>query len=406
MTGLGIVSPVGSNVKDAWANILAGKSGIGRITQFDTTGYPTQIAGLVTDFKAEDYVNPKDVRRFDPFTHYAVGAAKQALKDSGLEVTDQNSDRIGVCVGSGIGGITTINDNCVLLDHTKSVKKISPFFIPSGIANMAAGYVSIELGIKGPNFAPVSACTTSAHAIGLAARMIAYGDADAVIAGGTEAATNPIAVAGFCAARAMSTRNDSPETASRPWDKERDGFVLGDGAGIVVVEDYEHAKARGASIYAELVGFGMSGDAYHITMPSEGGEGAARCMNHALWDASLNPADVQYINAHGTSTPAGDLAETQAIKSSFGEHAKKLAISSTKSMTGHLLGAAGGIEAIFCILALRDQVIPPTINLENPDEGCDLDYVPGSARQAKLNTVLSNSFGFGGTNGTLVFKRF
>jgi 3-oxoacyl-[acyl-carrier-protein] synthase II len=405
VTGLGLVSPVGSTVKEGWDSILAGKSGIAPITAFDVSNFPTKFAGLVAGFKADDYVNPKDQRRFDPFIVYGTAGAMQAMKDSGLEVTPQNSERIAVCVGSGIGGIGTIYDNCVALDQSKTPKKVSPFFVPSGIVNMVAGFISIHLGIKGPNFSPVSACTTSAHSIGLGARMIVYGDADVAITGGAEAAANSIGMAGFCAARALSTRNDDPQSASRPWDKDRDGFVLGDGAGVLILEEYEHAKKRGANIYAELVGFGMSGDAYHITLPSEGGEGAARCMNNALRDAGLNASDIQYINAHGTSTLAGDVAETMALKASFGEHAKKVAISSTKSMTGHLLGAAGGIEAIFSILAIRDQVAPPTINLQNPSPECDLDYVPNQARPMKIDVAMSNSFGFGGTNGTLIFRR-
>jgi 3-oxoacyl-[acyl-carrier-protein] synthase II len=405
VTGLGLVSPVGSTVKEAWDNILAGKSGIVPITAFDVSNFPTKFAGLVVGFTADDYVSPKDQRRFDPFIVYGMSAAAQAMRDSGLEVNADNAERIAVCVGSGIGGIGTIYENCVALDHAKSPKKVSPFFVPAGIVNMVSGFISIQLGIKGPNFSPVSACTTSAHSIGLGARMIAYGEADVAVTGGAEAAANPIGMAGFCAARALSTRNDNPQAASRPWDKDRDGFVLGDGAGVLILEEYEHAKKRGANIYAEVVGFGMSGDAYHITQPSAGGEGAARCMNNALRDAGMNPADVQYINAHGTSTLAGDVAETLAVKTSFGEQAKKVAVSSTKSMTGHLLGAAGGIEAIFSVMAIRDQVAPPTINLENPSPECDLDYVPNQARSMKINVVMSNSFGFGGTNGTLILRR-
>ncbi|MGH8561262.1 MAG: beta-ketoacyl-ACP synthase II [Nevskiales bacterium] len=405
VTGLGLVSPVGSTVKEGWDNILAGRSGIVPITAFDVSNFPTRFAGLVAGFKADDYVNPKDQRRFDPFIVYGAAGAMQAMKDSGLEVTAQNAERIAVCVGSGIGGIGTIYDNCIALEQSKTPKKVSPFFVPAGIVNMVAGFISIHLGIKGPNFSPVSACTTSAHSIGLGARMIAYGDADVAIAGGAEAAANPIGMAGFCAARALSTRNDDPQAASRPWDTDRDGFVLGDGAGVLILEEYEQAKKRGANIYAELIGFGMSGDAHHITLPAEGGEGAARCMNNALRDAGLNASDIQYINAHGTSTLAGDVAETQAVKTSFGEHAKKVAVSSTKSMTGHLLGAAGGIEAIFSVLAIRDQVAPPTINLRNPSPECDLDYVPNEARSMRIDVAMSNSFGFGGTNGTLIFRR-
>jgi 3-oxoacyl-[acyl-carrier-protein] synthase II len=405
ITGLGLVSPVGSTVKEGWDNILAGKSGIASLTSFDVSNFPTKFAGLVAGFKADDYVSPKDQRRFDLFIIYGAAAAMQAMKDSGIEVTGDNAERIAVCVGSGIGGIGTIYDNCIALEHAKSPKKVSPFFVPAGIVNMVSGFISIQLGLKGPNFSPVSACTTSAHSIGLGARMIVYGDADIAVAGGAEAAANPIGMAGFCAARALSTRNDDPQAASRPWDRDRDGFVLGDGAGVLILEEYEHAKKRGARIYAEVAGFGMSGDAYHITQPSEGGEGAARCMHNALRDAGLAPTDVQYINAHGTSTLAGDIAETLAVKKSFGEHAGKVAISSTKSMTGHLLGAAGGIEAIFSVLAIRDQVAPPTINLHNPSPECDLDYVPNEARPMKIDVAMSNSFGFGGTNGTLILRR-
>ena len=404
VTGMGIVSPVGSTVDSAWANILAGKSGITPITRYDISTFPTRFAGQVADFKPELWMNPKDVRRVDEFIVYGVAAAKQAMTDSGLEVTDANRDRIGVCVGSGIGGIGTIEDQCRIL-HEDGVKRMSPFFVPSSIINMISGHISIDLGITGPNLATVSACTTGAHGIGIGARLISYGDADVFIGGGSEAGSAPAGMAGFCQARALSTRNEDPAKASRPWDKDRDGFVLGDGAGVLVLEEYEHAKKRGARIYAELVGFGMSGDAHHITAPPDDGAGARRAMVNALKDASINPDQVSYINAHGTSTPLGDLAETKAIKAAFGDHAYKVPVSSTKSMTGHLLGAAGGIEAIFSILALRDQVIPPTINLDNPGEGCDLDYVPHTARQAKLEIAISNSFGFGGTNGTVAFKR-
>ncbi len=403
---MGLVSPVGSSVDLAWDNILKGRSGIRPITAYDTSQYTTKFAGLVSDdFKIEAYMGPKEIRKTDPFIHYGVAAAKQAMKDSGLEITDANRDRIGILVGSGIGGIGGIAEQCQIL-HEKGARRVSPFFVPSTIINMISGYISIDLGITGPNLAVVTACTTATHAIGLAARLISTGDADVFLAGAGEAGSAPPGMAAFCAARALSQRNDAPEKASRPWDKDRDGFVLGDGAGVVVVEDLEHAKKRGARIYAELVGFGMSGDAYHITSPAEGGDGARRCMQLALKDGGINPEQVDYINAHGTSTLAGDVAETTAVKSVFGEHAYTLAVSSTKSMTGHLLGAAGGVEAIFSILALRDQVLPPTINLENPDAGCDLDYVPGHARARKLEVVISNSFGFGGTNGTLVFKRY
>ena len=406
VTGMGIVSPVGSSVPRAWENILAGRSGIRPITAYDTTHFTTKFAGLVSeDFKVEEWMGPKEVRKTDPFIHYGVAAAKQALKDSGLEVSDANRERIGIIVGSGIGGIGSIEEQCIILKD-KGPRRVSPFFVPSSIINMISGYISIDLGITGPNLAVVTACTTATHAIGLAGRLIAAGDADVFLAGAAEAGSAPSGMAGFCAARALSQRNDAPEKASRPWDKDRDGFVLGDGAGVVVLEEYEHARRRGARIYAELVGFGMSGDAYHITLPAEGGHGARRCMTLSLKDAGLEPGDVDYINAHGTSTQAGDLAETEAVKAVFGEHAYKLAVSSTKSMTGHLLGAAGGVEAIFTILALRDQVLPPTINLEQPDAGCDLDYVPNQARERRIEVALSNSFGFGGTNGTIAFRRF
>lgn len=405
VTGLGIVSPVGNDVDTAWANILAGKSGIGPITRFDASAYTTRFAGLIRDFNPDEWMNPKDVKRTDEFIHYGVAAAKQAVIDAGLEITDANRDRIGVCVGSGIGGIGNIEVECGKL-HAGGPRKVSPFFVPASIINMISGYITIDLGITGPNFAIVSACTTATHSIGIGARLIQSGDADIYIAGGGEAGSAPAGMAGFCQARALSTRNDDPERASRPWDKDRDGFVLGDGAGVVVIEDLEHARKRGARIYGEVIGFGMSSDAYHITLPPEDGRGARLCMQNAMRDAGLNAEDVDYINAHGTSTKAGDIAETLAVKGALGEHAAKVAVSSTKSMTGHLLGAAGGIEAIFSVLALRDQVIPPTINLDEPGEGCDLDYVPNVARDAKLEVVMSNSFGFGGTNGTLALKRF
>lgn len=404
VTGMGIVSPVGSELKSAWDNILAGNSGIEPIEFYDVSAYTTRFAGLVQGFKAEDWMGVKEVRKTDRFIHYGVGAAKQAVLDSGLEITDANRERIGVCVGSGIGGIGTIEDECRKL-HEKGPGRVSPFFVPSSIINMISGYISIDLGITGPNLAAVSACTTAVHAIGVGMRLIQYGDADIFIAGGAEAGSSPAGLAGFCQARALSTRNDAPQQASRPWDQDRDGFVLGDGAGVLMIEEYEHAKARGARIYAELSGFGMSGDAHHITAPPANGDGARRSMVNTLRDAGVNPDQVDYVNAHGTSTPLGDLAETVAVKAVFGEYAKRLPVSSTKSMTGHLLGAAGGIEAIFSVLALRDQVIPPTINLDTPGEGCDLDYVPHTARQAKLDLVLSNSFGFGGTNGTLALRR-
>jgi 3-oxoacyl-[acyl-carrier-protein] synthase II len=404
VTGLGIISPVGNDVATAWANITAGRSGIGPITHFDASTFPTRIAGEVRDFDPTQYVAAKDVKKMDPFIHYGIAASIQALADAGLHPHEHDEERIGVAVGAGIGGIATIEKTAITY-HEAGQRKISPFFVPSSIINMASGNLSIMLGLKGPNIACVTACTTATHNIGLAMRMIQYGDADVMIAGGAEFATVGTAVGGFCSARAMSTRNDEPHKASRPWDRDRDGFVLADGAGVIVVEDYEHAKARGARIYCELAGFGMSGDAYHMTSPPEDGDGARRSMVAAIADAKVNADQIQYVNAHATSTGAGDIAEVNAVKNCFGDHAKKLPVSSTKSMTGHLLGAAGGVEAIFSILAMRDGVIPPTINLDNPGEGCDLDFVPHTAREAKLDIVLSNSFGFGGTNGTLVFKR-
>jgi 3-oxoacyl-[acyl-carrier-protein] synthase II len=404
VTGMGIISPVGNDLVTAWDNILKGASGIGPVTHFDASAYATRIAGQVKDFDPTQWVPPKDVEKMDPFIQYGIAAGTQALRDSGLEITEANAPRIGVAVGAGIGGLNTIENTSIEL-HEKGPRRVSPFFVPSSIINMVSGYLSIIFGLKGPNVACVTACTTATHNLGLAARMIQYGDADAMIAGGAEFATTGTAMAGFCSAKAMSTRNDEPTRASRPWDKDRDGFVLSDGAGVLMLEEYEHAKARGARIYAEVVGFGMSGDAYHITAPSEGGEGAARCMENALKDGGINPSEVQYVNAHGTSTPLGDLGEVLAAKRVFGDHAYKLAMSSTKSTTGHLLGAAGGVEAIFSILALRDQVLPPTINLDQPGEGCDLDFVPNTAREAKIEVAISNSFGFGGTNGTLAFRR-
>lgn len=404
VTGLGIVSPVGSDLATAWSNLLKGYSGIKPITAYDCSSYPTRFAGIVEGFDAGQWMGAKEVRRNDPFIHYGVGAAKMAMTDSGLEVTDANRERISVMMGSGIGGIGTIEEQCMLLNNG-GIKKVSPFFVPGSIINMISGTVSIDLGLRGPTFGVVSACTTGSHSIGIAHRMIVYGDADVVIAGGAEAGSAPAGISGFCASRALSTRNDEPHRASRPWDRDRDGFVLGDGAGALVLEEYEHAKARGARIYAELVGFGMTSDAHHITQPVPGGPQVARCMVNALQDAGISPEDVDHVNAHATSTPLGDVAENDAIKRTFGDHAGKLAISGTKSMTGHLLGAAGAIEAIFSVLAIRDNVVPPTINLENPDEGCDLDYVPGVAREQKVNVVISNSFGFGGTNGSVVFRR-
>jgi 3-oxoacyl-[acyl-carrier-protein] synthase II len=405
VTGLGIVSPVGSSVETAWRNIVAGQSGIAPITRFDASRFTTRFGGGVTDFDVDSYLPPKDARKMDAFMHYGVAASRQAIEDAGIEVSEANAHRIGVAVGAGIGGIETIERNYrAYLDAEESPRKISPFFIPGSIINMISGHVSISYGMTGPNLSLVTACTTATHSIGVAARCIQYGDADLMVAGGAEMATTPLGLGGFCAARALSTRNDDPARASRPWDRERDGFVLGDGAGCVVLEEYEHAKARGAKIYAELAGFGMSGDAHHITAPPEDGEGARQCMVNALRDAGVNPGDVDYINAHGTSTPLGDKAETLAIKRAFGDHAHKLAVSSTKSMTGHLLGAAGGVEAVFCLLAIRDGVLPPTINYDHPDPDCDLDYVPNEARPAKLRIALSNSFGFGGTNGSLLFR--
>ncbi len=404
ITGLGILSPVGNDIATAWKNIVEGRSGIGPITHFDASAYATRIAGEVRDFDPTRWIAPKDVKKMDAFIHYGVAASIEAIKDAGLEVTEANAERIGVSVGAGIGGITTIEKTAQILAEG-GPRKISPFFVPSTIINMISGNVSIMTGIKGPNLATVTACTTATHNIGLAARLIAYGDADAMVAGGAEYSTTGTAIGGFCSARALSTRNDEPARASRPWDKDRDGFVLSDGAGVLVLEEYEHARARGACIYAELSGFGMSGDAYHMTAPSENGEGGGRCMVNALRDAGLDTSAVQYINAHGTSTPAGDVAEVQGIKGVFGAHAQRLMVSSTKSMTGHLLGAAGGVEAIFSVLALHHGIVPPTINLDAPGEGCDLDFVPHSAREVQLDVVLSNSFGFGGTNGTLVFRR-
>ena len=404
VTGLGVVSPVGNSVKAAWDNILAGKSGIAPITNFDISDFSVRIGGEIRDFDVSEYIPNKDARRMGKFIHYGIAAASQAIKDSGIEITDANASRAGVAIGSGIGGLHGI-ENAYQSFLDGGPRKISPFFVPGNIINMIAGNLSIMYGLKGPNIAIVTACTTSTHNIGVAARTIAYGDADVMVAGGAEMTTCPTGMGGFASARALSARNDDPTAASRPWDKDRDGFVLSDGAGIVVLEEYEQARARGANIYAEISGFGMSGDAFHMTQPSEGGEGPAQCMDAALADAGLDHGDVDYINAHGTSTPAGDIAETLAIKRSFGNLADQVAISSTKSMTGHLLGAAGGIEAVFTLLAIRDQVAPPTINLDNPDPQCDLDFVPNTAREMKISTAISNSFGFGGTNGTLVFRR-
>jgi 3-oxoacyl-[acyl-carrier-protein] synthase II len=408
VTGLGMMTPLGLDTPSTWSALLAGQSGIGALeVGFDLSKFPTRIGGQVRGFDATRYMSSKDARRMDTFIQYGVAAAQEAITDARLEVTPENAERIGLSIGSGIGGIEGIEKNhLAFLENDHSPRKISPFFVPASIINMIAGNLSIMHGIKGPNLAVVTACTSGAHNIALAARLIQAGDADIMLAGGAEMSTTPISLGGFSAARALSARNDEPTRASRPFDRDRDGFVMGDGAGILVLESLESAQARGATIYAELIGMGMSADAHHITQPSEGGEGAARCMINALRDAGLAPESIDYINAHGTSTPAGDVAETQAIKRAFGEHARRLAVSSTKSMTGHMLGAAGAVEAAFAILALRDQVIPPTINLDTPDPECDLDYVPHQARKASLDVVLSNSFGFGGTNGSLIFRRF
>jgi 3-oxoacyl-[acyl-carrier-protein] synthase II len=403
ITGLGIVSPVGIGIGEAWGAIVAGKSGIDRITRFDASTFPTRIAGEVKGFNVSNWLAPKEARRFDTFIHYGLAAAIDALKDSGLDLERENREQVGACIGSGIGGLPLIEDthNAMLAG---GMRKISPFFVPGTIINMIAGQLSIMCGLKGPNLAVVTACTTANHCIGEAGRLIEYGDADVMVAGGAEATVSPLGVGGFCAARALSTRNETPAEASRPWDRDRDGFVLGEGAGILVLEEYEHARNRGARIYCELAGYGMSADAHHITAPSADGEGAARCMTNALRNGRVAPEAVDYINAHGTSTPLGDIAETIAVKRCFGEHARKLAISSTKSMTGHLLGAAGGIEAVFSALAVHEQIAPPTINLVHQDPQCDLDFVPNSARKMKIRVAVSNSFGFGGTNGSLVFR--
>ncbi|MGJ8671040.1 MAG: beta-ketoacyl-ACP synthase II [Oceanococcus sp.] len=403
VTGLGAITPLGLNVEDSWQAIKNGENGISRIDTYDVSTYPTQIAGLVRGFDIDQYMSPKESRKCDSFIHYGVAASDEALRDAAIDLETTDRTRIGVHVGSGIGGIGTIEKYATVLAE-RGVRKVSPFFVPSSIINMISGNISIRHGLAGPNLATVTACTTGTHCIGLSARLIACGDADVMLAGGAEAGSSPLGMAGFCAARALSQRNDAPNAASRPWDKDRDGFVLGDGAGVLVLEEFEHAKARGAKIYAELTGFGMSGDAYHITSPLENGDGASRCMDNALRDADLSPADIDYVNAHGTSTQAGDVAETKAIHKTFGSAAQSLPVSSTKSMTGHLLGAAGGLEAVLSVLCLRDQIIPPTINLDEAGEGCDLDYVPNQARNARLKTVLSNSFGFGGTNGTLIFQ--
>ncbi len=405
VTGIGMLSPVGLDVKSSWAAVLAGQSGIAPIEHMNVEAYSTRFGGSVRGFDVEQYMPAKEARKLDLFIQYGLAASYQAMQDSGLQVTDANRERIGVVVGSGIGGLTNIEETSKTL-FEKGPRRISPFFVPGSIINMVSGTLSMRLGLQGPNFAITTACTTGTHCIGMAARTIMYGEADAMVAGGSEMATCGLGLGGFGAARALSTRNDDPQAASRPWDEARDGFVLSDGAGALILEELEHAKARGATIYAEVAGFGMSSDAFHMTLPPENGSGAARCMTNALKDAGLNPQQLQYINAHGTSTPAGDLAEVEAIKTVFGEHAQQLSVSSTKSMTGHLLGAAGAVEAIFSILALRDQVAPPTINLDEPSEGCDLDFVAHQAKEMRIDAVLSNSFGFGGTNGSLVFTRF
>jgi len=403
ITGLGIVSPVGIGIGDAWANLLAGRSGVGPITKFDASALPTRIAAEVKGFNSADWMHPKETRRSDLFVHYGIAATKMALDDAGLVIDDSNAERIGVNVGSGIGGLPMIEDNIREM-IAKGPRRLSPFFVPGTIINMVAGLISIQFKAKGPNVSMVSACTTSSHCIGEAGRMIEYGDAEVMIAGGTEACVNLSGVGGFCACKALSERNDDPATASRPFDKDRDGFVLGEGGGIVILEELEHAKKRGARIYAELAGMGMSADANHITAPNM--DGPRRAMVAALKNAGMNPSDIQYVNAHGTSTPLGDSNETAAMKAAFGEHAYKMAVNSTKSMHGHLLGGAGAIEAVITVLAIHHQVSPPTMNIITPDPACDLDYVPNQAREMKIEAALSNSFGFGGTNGTLAFRRF
>ncbi|WP_129136339.1 beta-ketoacyl-ACP synthase II [Luteimonas sp. YGD11-2] len=403
ITGMGILSPVGNDLASNWEAIVAGRSGIAPITHFDASAFPTRIAGQVKGFDASRWIAPKDIKKMDTFVHYGVAASMMAVEDSGLDVA-ADGERVGVAIGAGIGGLKGIEDTTIKY-HEGGPRKVSPFYVPSTIINMIAGQVSIMTGAKGPNVAAVTACTTATHNIGLAMRMIQYGDADAMIAGGAEYATTPTSLGGFCAMKALSTHNEEPTRASRPWDEGRDGFVMGDGAGILILEEYERARARGARIYAELIGFGMSGDAFHMTAPSENGEGAARCMRNAINDAGIDVARIGYINAHGTSTPAGDLAETMAVKQALGDHARSVMVSSTKSMTGHLLGAAGGIEAVYSAMAIHTGVLPPTINLVNPSEGCDLDYIPNTARDAQVEVAMSNSFGFGGTNGTLVFAK-
>ena len=404
VTGLGIVSPVGVGVAASWEAICSARSGIGPITRFDASTFPTRIAGEVKDFDVAKYLSAKEARRYDTFIHYGLVATMEAVRDAGIENYAGDPERVGVCIGSGIGGLPMIEETKA--DFMKGgVRKISPFFIPGSIINMVAGLASIHYGFEGPNMGIVSACSTANHSLGEAARIIEYGDADVMVAGGSESTVCAVAVGGFCASRALSTRNDDPATASRPWDRDRDGFVLGEGAGVLVLEEYEHAKARGARIYCELSGYGMSADAHHITAPPEDGRGGMRSMRNAMANAKVNPDEIDYINAHGTSTPLGDLAECVAVKRAFGDHASKLAVSSTKSMTGHLLGAAGGIEAVFTVLALRDQIAPPTANLVNPDPQCDLDFVPLAARPMRIRAALSNSFGFGGTTATLLFRQ-
>lgn len=404
VTGMGMLTPLGADMETSWQGLTAGESGIRPITSFDATDFPVRFGGAVPEFDIAEYLNPKEARRMDGFIQFGLVTGIQAMQDSGLEVTDENRHRIGVAVGSGIGGISTI-ETCHDVVNTRGPRKVTPFFVPGCIINMVAGHLSIMYGLQGPNIAITTACTTGTHNIGFAARMIASGDVDAVLAGGAEKSTCPTTMAGFAAMKALSTRNDAPELASRPWDRDRDGFVLSDGSAVLVLEEYEHARARGANIYCELAGFGMSADASHMTSPAENGEGASRSMQNALNDAGLDPTEIDYVNAHGTSTPLGDVAETMALKTTFGDHASQLMVSSTKSMIGHALGAAGSVEAVITALAVRDQVAPPTINLDNPDEGCDLDYVADGARQAPIRAALSNSFGFGGTNGTLIFKK-
>lgn len=404
VTGMGMLTPLGADMETSWQGLTAGESGISPITSFDATDFPVRFGGAVPEFDIAEYLNPKEARRMDGFIQFGLVTGIQAMQDSGLEVTDENRHRIGVAVGSGIGGIATI-ETCHDVVNTRGPRKVTPFFVPGCIINMVAGHLSIMYGLQGPNIAITTACTTGTHNIGFAARMIASGDVDAVLAGGAEKSTCPTTMAGFAAMKALSTRNDAPELASRPWDRDRDGFVLSDGSAVLVLEEYEHARARGANIYCELAGFGMSADASHMTSPAENGEGASRSMQNALNDAGLDPTEIDYVNAHGTSTPLGDVAETMALKTTFGDHASQLMVSSTKSMIGHALGAAGSVEAVITALAVRDQVAPPTINLDNPDEGCDLDYVADGARQAPIRAALSNSFGFGGTNGTLIFKK-